>query len=48
MPGTKLVPNTKFSVDAFRYPGDHITGYFLTHAHGGMIDQALAMGRNLW
>lgn len=37
MPGTKLIPNTNFSVDAFRFPGDHISGYFLTHAHGGVV-----------
>lgn len=36
MPGTRLIPNTTFSVDAFRFPSDQITAYFLTHAHSGV------------
>ncbi|PQQ10934.1 DNA ligase 6 isoform X5 [Prunus yedoensis var. nudiflora] len=32
-PHSKLIPKTRFSVDAFRHAGDHSVSYFLSHFH---------------
>ncbi|XP_048327541.2 DNA ligase 6 [Ziziphus jujuba] len=32
-PQSKLIPKTRFAVDAFRYAGDHSVSYFLSHFH---------------
>ncbi|XP_068303185.1 DNA ligase 6 isoform X1 [Pyrus communis] len=32
-PHSKLIPKTRFAVDAFRHAGDHSVSYFLSHFH---------------
>ncbi|XP_059670729.1 DNA ligase 6 isoform X2 [Cornus florida] len=32
-PKSKVIPNTRFVVDGFRYAGDHSVSYFLSHFH---------------
>ncbi|KAL6223528.1 hypothetical protein ACLB2K_006913 [Fragaria x ananassa] len=32
-PHSKLIPRTRFAVDAFRYAGDYSVSYFLSHFH---------------
>ncbi|XP_056162861.1 DNA ligase 6 isoform X5 [Syzygium oleosum] len=33
LPPSKLIPHTRFLVDAFRFAGDHSVSYFLSHFH---------------
>ena len=42
----QTIPGTSFTVDAFRFPRDHIKAYFLTHAHGGAPPVSMAQSRH--
>ena len=36
LPAHKLIPQTAFIVDGFKYKSPQIKQYFLSHAHSGM------------
>lgn len=44
LPDHKLIPQTGFIVDGFKYKNPIIKAYFLSHAHGGKSLQASIAG----